>query len=271
MPRRPFVSVCLSAALAASFAVLTPQPRGDARAQAEARENRAAEHDDPRTPKVGDKAHDFTLPAVAGEPVSLAGLAERGPVVLLVMRGYPGYQCPLCTRQMAGFLARAQAFKDRGASVLLVYPGPAEGLMDKAREFVADVELPDHFRFAIDPGYVFTNKYGLRWDEPRETAYPSTFIIDTDRTVAYAYISHTHGNRTDAPTILDRLAALADRGEPRWVSLALYPPRHPQAHRSAVLSDRFQDLHPRSRSNPIPPVPQSLGSAPLRTHRCSVE
>ena len=31
---------------------------------------------------IGDKAPDFTLPSSTGEPVSLAALRERGPVVL---------------------------------------------------------------------------------------------------------------------------------------------------------------------------------------------
>ena len=40
-----------------------------------------------RVPKVGDHAPDFTLPNAQGEPVSLAGLRARGPVVLSFYRG----------------------------------------------------------------------------------------------------------------------------------------------------------------------------------------
>ena len=53
----------------------------------------------PAGPKVGDEAKDFELVALGGEKVKLSTLTAKGPVVLVVLRGYPGYQCPLCTRQ----------------------------------------------------------------------------------------------------------------------------------------------------------------------------
>jgi hypothetical protein len=40
-----------------------------------------------RVAKVGAPAPDFTLPNVAGQPVSLAALRARGPVVLSFYRG----------------------------------------------------------------------------------------------------------------------------------------------------------------------------------------
>jgi hypothetical protein len=40
-----------------------------------------------RVPKVGDRAPDFTLPNDAGQPVSLAGLLAKGPVVVSFYRG----------------------------------------------------------------------------------------------------------------------------------------------------------------------------------------
>lgn len=40
-----------------------------------------------RAPKVGAPAPDFTLPDLAGRPVSLGELRRRGPVVLSFYRG----------------------------------------------------------------------------------------------------------------------------------------------------------------------------------------
>jgi hypothetical protein len=40
-----------------------------------------------RVAKVGTPAPDWTLPDTAGQPVSLAGLRERGPVVVSFYRG----------------------------------------------------------------------------------------------------------------------------------------------------------------------------------------
>ena len=47
-------------------------------------------------PTVGDKAPDFALSTVEGKSVRLSEVISKGPVVLLVLRGYPGYQCPFC-------------------------------------------------------------------------------------------------------------------------------------------------------------------------------
>lgn len=121
-------------------------------------------------PKVGDSAKDFELAAVGGEKVKLSKLTETGPVVLVVLRGYPGYQCPLCTQQVAQFFGKADAFKAAGARVVFVYPGPANDLEKRAKEFLGDKRMPDGFYLLTDPDYSFTNAYGLRWNAPAETA-----------------------------------------------------------------------------------------------------
>jgi thioredoxin-dependent peroxiredoxin len=156
-------------------------------------------------PKVGDQAKDFELTAIGGEKVKLSKVTEGGPVVLVVLRGYPGYQCPLCTKQFAEFHGKADEFKKAGAQVLFVYPGPADGLKDRAAEFVRGKDYPAHFRILLDSDYAFTNAYGLRWDAKNETAYPSTFVIDGKREVTFAKVSTTHGERAKAQDVLVKL------------------------------------------------------------------
>ena len=63
----------------------------------------------------------------------------------------------------------------------------------------------------IDPGYGFTNAYGLRWDAPQETAYPATFVIDRDGTIRFARVSLEHGGRTPVADVLKALAATTMR------------------------------------------------------------
>ena len=157
-------------------------------------------------PVVGEKAPDFALQTLHGKTVRLSELTSRGRVVLIVLRGYPGYQCPFCNRQAQDFLQESQAFAQGGAHVVMVYPGPPQDLRTRAKEFVADKALPSHFDLLLDPGYEFTNLYGVRWDAPRETAYPSTFLINRDGIVFFARISKGHGGRTTAKEILRELA-----------------------------------------------------------------
>jgi peroxiredoxin len=156
-------------------------------------------------PAVGDKAPDFALSTQQGKRVRLSERTAKAPVVLVVLRGYPGYQCPLCNLQVHDFLKNSQGFVEAKVQVILVYPGPPENLGARASEFTTDKKLPDNFELLLDPGYEFTNLYGLRWDAPKETAYPSTFLIDEKGIVFFAKISKTHGGRTKSAEILEAL------------------------------------------------------------------
>lgn len=157
-------------------------------------------------PKVGEKARDFTLQSLDGASVRLSEQVGRGPVVLVVLRGWPGYQCPYCTRQFADFRKNAEAFGKSGARVLFVYPGPSEGLKSHAEAFAPATAIPAGFRILLDPDYTFTQAYGLRWDAPNETAYPSTFVLDKQGIFTFARTSRGHGDRVTADAVLKALA-----------------------------------------------------------------
>ena len=75
----------------------------------------------------------------------------------------------------------------------------------RATEFMANKKLPANFDLLLDPGYDFTNQYGLRWNALNETAYPATFLIDQRGIVFFAKISKSHGGRTNAAEIFDAL------------------------------------------------------------------
>jgi peroxiredoxin len=156
----------------------------------------------PATPAEGDRAPDFELKTVAGEVVRLSDELKERPVVLVVLRGWPGYQCPICTKQVADLRAHAGELEKAGVTLILVYPGPATKLKDHAAEFIGGKGLPGNWRFVIDPEYVFTHAWGLRWLKKGETAHPSTFVIDREQVVRFAHVSTSHGDRVDAGTIL---------------------------------------------------------------------
>ncbi len=156
-------------------------------------------------PTVGEKPPDFALSTVNGKSVRLSELTAKGPVALIVLRGYPGYQCPYCNRQVQDFIQKAPDFAAAGVGIVMIYPGPPQDLGAKANEFLADKKLPENFDLLLDPGYEFTNLYGLRWDAPRETAYPSTFLIDRQGLIFFSKIVKEHGGRTTAAEILDAI------------------------------------------------------------------
>jgi thioredoxin-dependent peroxiredoxin len=160
------------------------------------------------TPPLGAKAPDFTLSTPSGKAIRMSGVQEGHDLVLVVLRGFPGYQCPYCMRQVHDFVEHASGFAARNATVLLVYPGPPADLDQHAKDFLArQPELPSNVVLVTDPDYSVTNLYGLRWDAPDETAYPSTFIVDKKGMIAFEKISHTHGDRMSAQDALDHLSA----------------------------------------------------------------
>jgi peroxiredoxin Q/BCP len=165
---------------------------------------------DPRAiaepPAVGTVAPDFTLHTPQGTTVQLSRWSKDNRTVLVILRGYPGYQCPYCQKQVHDFVNRAADFAAEGVSVLLVYPGPPAELGERAKEFLAkQSQLPPNMTLVTDPDFKVTEMYGLRWNEPGETAYPSAFLLGKDRRILFAKISRSHDDRLSAQDALDHL------------------------------------------------------------------
>ena len=72
------------------------------------------------TPDVGGKAPDFTLATVEGKKVRLSDVTATSPVVLVVLCGFPGYQCPNCNVRERDFIKNAEAFAAAGVRVLMI-------------------------------------------------------------------------------------------------------------------------------------------------------
>lgn len=72
-----------------------------------------------QTPAVGAKVPDFTLQTPTGSTVTLAKEYAKGTTVLIVLRGYPGYQCPYCVKQVHDFVEHSSDFAARKANVVL--------------------------------------------------------------------------------------------------------------------------------------------------------
>lgn len=157
-------------------------------------------------PRVGEMAKDFQLSSVLGKPTRLSDKLAAGPVVLVVLRGYPGYQCPACHKQVQELIQSARKLESARAQVILVYPGPSGGLADKAKEFLGRGEIPGHFTLLLDPDYAFTKAYGLRWNEAGETAYPATFVLKPKTgEIVFAKIAKEHGGRARTADVLEAL------------------------------------------------------------------
>jgi peroxiredoxin len=142
-----------------------------------------------------------------GQPVDLSKFRGQKKVVLVVLRGMPqspgGQFCPSCLAQASSLLAQRQKFTERGAEVLLVYPGPT----DRLGEFLqtARMQTPGEpqqaFRVLLDEECRACDRLGIRAD----LAKPSTYVLDTRGNLVYAYVGATS---TDRPSIQAILAQL---------------------------------------------------------------
>jgi peroxiredoxin len=162
-------------------------------------------------PEVGDKAPNFDLPIVGSkeeEYLQLDDEVKQGAVVVIVLRGFPGYQCPLCSRQVGALINRAKALAEAAHRVILVYPGEPDLLQRHADEFVGSRAMPSPIVMVRDPGMKMVTDWGLRWDAPRETAYPATYIIKKNGRIAWSKISTSHAGRTTADEIINELRKL---------------------------------------------------------------
>ena len=162
---------------------------------------------------VGEKAPDFELP-VQGEDryLSLSELTKDGPVVVVVLRGYPGYQCPFCTRQLGALINRSKALAtalgERPDRLVLVYPGEEKQLEIRATQFVGSKRLKSPLVMVRDPGMQMVSEWGLRWDRRRETAYPSAYLIGAGQRVKWAKVSGSHSGRATTEEILKAIKSL---------------------------------------------------------------
>ncbi len=160
-------------------------------------------------PKEGTKVDNFSGTTMNGHVFELSEYIQEGSVALVMLRGFPGYQCPVCSTQVAGYIAKAEEFEKQNTPVVFIYPGKVKDLDKKAKEFTTPLEseqdLPTNFIFVIDHDYKITNLLDLRWNAPNETAYPAAFVIDHKGYIQYAKISDNHRGRATADEILEVL------------------------------------------------------------------
>ncbi len=153
--------------------------------------------------KVGDDAPDFTLTSGTGEQVSLAGLRESGPVVLVFVRSADW--CPYCRQQLQDLESNRTAIEATGARLVgLSYDGAAT----QAR---AVVRLGLTYPLLADPDSKVIEAFGILNREARGKAagvpHPAIFIVDADGMIQAKLMEDGYRDRPSHDVIL---AVLAD-------------------------------------------------------------
>ncbi|RAY15722.1 peroxiredoxin [Actinomadura craniellae] len=123
---------------------------------------------------VGDVVDDFELPDETGEPRTLSGLLEKGPVVLFF---YPAAMTPGCTAEACHFRDLVAELAELGAHPV----GISADSVDKQKEFADKHSLG--YPLLSDPEGKVRAQFGVKRGLAMMPTRRQTFVIDTDRRV----------------------------------------------------------------------------------------
>lgn len=160
--------------------------------------NKTLKDDAPSNAVINNDLLDSTFVDENGLNVDLKKYRGK-KIVLVVLRGLPvsnGTFCPYCIAQASSLSANRQEFEKRNTEVVIVYPGSSE----KANEFTQKVKQQlaqkdsKQYGMLMDKDCTACDKLGIRGD----MAKPSTFIINEEGNVIYAYVGK---NTTDRPSV----------------------------------------------------------------------
>lgn len=174
-----------------------------------------------KAPKVGEKVELFELPGADGKLVKLADLLARGPVVLTWYRG--GW-CPFCNTALRGYVTAEPAIRAQGATLVAITPETPDNaaktikaddltfqvLSDKnnavARKYKLVYKLPEKTSATMKAFKVDLEKFN--GDTSDELPLGATFVIDTDRTVRWAFVDADYRKRAEPADIIAALNKL---------------------------------------------------------------
>ena len=169
----------------------------------------------------GEKAPDFSLPNVNGEPVQLSELVKNGPLVLSFYRG--GW-CPFCNLEFKALIDILPEIQALGAQLVGISPEtpdvsaqtvekhhiPFEVLSDQGNAVCRDYGLLFQVYEELQPLYL---EWGLdipafNGDESWELPVPATYIIGTDRRVHAAFVDKDYTKRMEPFDIIKALKSM---------------------------------------------------------------
>jgi len=153
------------------------------------------------TVEVGDPAPGFSLPAGPGEEVDVGAAIGSGKLVLAF---FPLAFSRVCTSEMRGFAARADALAELGARVVAV----SVDSPFVTRKFRDEEGLP--FPVLSDFNREVADRYGVLYDlyhGLRGVAKRAVFVVDSGGRVVYRWVADDAGLEPDYGAVE---AAVAD-------------------------------------------------------------
>lgn len=137
-----------------------------------------------------------------GDVVDLRDFQGTRNIVLVFLRGFPGFVCPTCSAQTIALLKNAEEFEARDAQVVLVYPGAAESVpafLDSIRTYEKDAVLP--FPILLDVNLGAVQAFAIEG----ALAKPTSVVVDKEGLIQFAYVGEAPDDRPSVKTLLEAL------------------------------------------------------------------
>ncbi len=172
--------------------------------------------------KPGATLPDITLPDANGRSVSLRGLNQRGPLVIVFYRG--GW-CPYCNLELREWQHRLPELRAAGAQLVAISPQSPDNSLSTAQKN----ELA--FDVLSDSALAAANAFGVAFQMPAELVelyqrngndlptvnangqwvlpIPATYLVGDDGHIAYAHVEADYRQRAEPEDVLRLLQSAA--------------------------------------------------------------
>ena len=170
---------------------------------------------------VGETCPDFALNNAQGNSVSLHEQLKNGP---LVISFYRGAWCPYCNLEIRALKEALAAFRQQGADLIAISPQLPDKSLSQTEELKLEFEVLSDIdnQLARQFGLVFTLPESIRsiyddfgidiaghnGNDTFELPIPATYIVDTDKTIRYAFVNADYTQRLEPSTIVEELQKL---------------------------------------------------------------
>jgi peroxiredoxin len=146
-----------------------------------------------------------------GNSVQLADIMTRDYLVLVVTRGWYGGVCFYCASQTSRWARRFDELDPYDAQLVVIFPTETDQDAEKLGELSKRIkggEIPNEnipYPILLDINLTGVDQLGIR----AELAKPSTYIIDREGRVRFAYVGESIADRPTVDSVLKQLAKLS--------------------------------------------------------------
>ena len=147
-----------------------------------------------------------------GESVKLADVMTKDYLVLVVTRGWYGGVCFYCASQTSRWARRFDELDPYNAQLVVVFPTETEEeavKLDELSKRIKGGDIPNEkipYPILLDINLTGVDQLGIRSD----LAKPSTYIIDREGRVRFAYVGESIADRPTVDSVLNQLDRLQE-------------------------------------------------------------